>query len=115
MSQIEIDFNYQGNTIIIQGNAEDKLTDIINKFSIKVQKKQDELFFLYSGQNLDMSSTFAETANFEDKKNKRMIILANDISDEPKNKDMENTNLTRAKNIICPKCKEDIKFEFKRL
>ena len=42
-----------------------------------------------------------------------MIILANDISDEPKNKDMENTNLKRAKNIICPKCKEDIKLSLK--
>ena len=42
-----------------------------------------------------------------------MIILANDINDESKNNNMEKTNLKRSKNIICPKCKEDIKFSLK--
>ena len=113
MSQIEVEFNYQGNTIIIQGNEEEKLTDIINKFFAKVEKKQEEIFFLYSGKNLNIDSTFADTANFEDKKNKRMIVLANDISDEPKNKNLENANLKRSKNIICPQCKENINFNLK--
>ena len=45
----EIEFNYEGSKIIIQGNLDEKFEEIIKRFAIKAQKSKDELYFLYGG------------------------------------------------------------------
>ena len=72
-----VEFNYQGQIILIQCNENDKLKKITQNFCIKVQKSKEQLCFLYSGQiifNYDL--TFNELASQIDKSRKMMSVLA---------------------------------------
>ena len=69
------EFNFEGNTIIIQCTPEDKIKDIINKLIAKLEtKKKEELYFLYG---LDENLTFIKQANENDKKRNTMSIIVN--------------------------------------
>ena len=98
MSQAE--FIYNGNVTVIQFNKNEKMKDIIKKYSIKTQQKNlDKIIFLYGGNQINMKFlelTFDEIASNEDKIRKKMSILVSD--EEEKNI----TKLQKPKNIICP-------------
>ena len=47
--------------------------------------------------------------NTNDKQNKKIKILVNDINSG----DIQNNNLIKSKDIICPECKELCKIEIK--
>ena len=96
-----IEFNFEGNTIIIQCSPEEKIKYIINKLIAKLEnKKKEELYFLYGGGIVDENLTFIEQANENDKKRNKMSIIMNKKIDE------EEESLKKSEYIICPECKE---------
>ena len=95
-------FLYNGSQYNIQCNEDEKMGDIINKFLIKCDKKNESIYFLYSGKPLDEDLIFSEAANRLDKINKVMKVQAIDSLEET-----EVSTLEKSKNIICPECFEN--------
>ena len=74
----KVEFLYDGQKIDIYCNENDKFSNIIIKFSQKVQKNKDDLCFLYGGQVVNVNTTFNGLANSIDKKRKIISIIATD-------------------------------------
>ena len=80
---ITIEFNFNGETINIQGNEEDKMENIIQKFATKVNITDlNSLCFICNGYILKDGLTIKEIINLEDEKTKIMHILVNLIETE---------------------------------
>ena len=110
---LNIKFNYKGIETIIQCNIYENIKEIINKFKIKADIN-NEVYYLYNGTKINEELKIEEIINNEDRKMNIMNILVNDIIEE------ENKNIIESKEMICPKCKENIiinikdyKFEMK--
>ena len=105
-------FIYNQIEITIQCKLEDKLKDIFLKFTTKIGKNKSDIYFLYEGsQILNDEITLNELIHNKDKTNSNSIvikILVNDIINSENNID-ENECLKPSKQIICPKCKENIR------
>ena len=101
-------FIYKGRSIIIQCNENDKLEEIINRFYLKFKEKVENVYFVYSSNIVDTNLTFINLANFEDKKKNKITILVYDIVDQT-----DDQCLKKAKYIICPDCKENIRMKIK--
>ena len=101
MAQIE--FTFQSVKISIQCNLEEKMKDIILKFLIKLDKKNEDFFFLYNGNTFNQDLTFNEIANEFDKNRKQMSIIVND----KKNVEEKTLQCKKSKYIICPQCYEN--------
>ena len=106
----EVIFNYEGINTRVQCNINDKMKDIIDKFLIKIKKKDDhnELVYLYNGNQINNELIFNEQSNDLDKNRKKMNVLVtkNDNNNE-------NLNEIISKNIICPIYKENILIDIK--
>ena len=61
-------FTFEGNPIIIQCNKNQKMKDICNKLSTKINMNINSLIFLYGGSKLNLDKTFNELTK-EDKIN----------------------------------------------
>jgi len=60
----EVKFNYEGSNASIQCDINDKIKDIIDKFLIKINKKENiNLYYLYNGNQINKELTFYEQAN----------------------------------------------------
>ena len=103
----EIIFNYEGVNTTIQCNENDKIKDIINKFLIKIQKQEDNLYYLYNGNKINYELTFNEQANEVDRNRRTMNMLV--VDGEGKNV----KNEVISKEIICPECKDEIFIDIK--
>jgi len=107
---VEIEFIYNAKKTSIQCQENEILKNIIKRYSTKIMKDVDKLFFLYNGFKINEEYSFKELANNLDKEKKKMIILVNDIESESfKNKD----NIKKSKEIICPICRGNARIEFK--
>ena len=100
--ELKVNFQYQGNTIIIQCRGDEKMKDIVGRFKTKIGLNSNDLIFLCHGANLNLESTFNEEIKDEDKKNNRIIVVVynNDNS-------LDSAQTTKSKKIICPICKEN--------
>ena len=99
----EVIFNLEGNITMIQCELNDKMKDIIDKFLIKINKKGDNLYYLYNSNRIKYDLSFIEQANELDKNRKKMNILV--INNNENNNDIKPII---SKEIICPECKENI-------
>ena len=107
MSEIEIEFTYDGVPIIIQCGKDIKMKEIYKSFKIKAKLEGKQLIYLYNGRNLENNElVFNEIANQVDKNRNKMNILV--IEDEGQLP--HQNNIIKSKKIVCPVCKEDIKF-----
>ena len=97
---VEVLFIYEGQQIIIQCNIEDKMKDIINKFKSKIQKEDNNLYYIYNGDKINEELKFNQIIN--NKEEKIINILVYD------NKNNENDKEIISNEIICPECKENI-------
>ena len=95
MSSVE--FIYNGKKTEIQCNEDEKLEEIIKRFCLKLDLNINEMYYLYKGNNIDINSTFINSANPGDKNRKKMSILVHD-KNSPKNEKC----LQKSKYIICP-------------
>ena len=100
----EINFNYEGIDTVIQINLEDKMKDIIDKFLNKLGIiDNNNLYYLYNGDRINSNLKFNEIANDIDKNRMKMNVIV-----YKNNEELDSTNETISKDIICPTCKEDI-------
>ena len=104
----EVTFDYKSLIINIQCNINDKMKVIINKFLIKIEKKdQNILYYLYNGARINEELTFNEQANDFDKNRKKMNILVTNDENITDNKKIISND------IICPDCNENILLDIK--
>ena len=102
-------FNYQGIKTTIQCSKKQPLKEIAKSLLIKIEIDIDidididNAFFLYNGEKINKELKFEDLANKEDKERNIMEILL--IKGD---KNIENKNIIRPKDIICPKCFENI-------
>ena len=110
MSQIE--FIYNGVNTVIQCNRDEKLKDICQRFKLKVNLAPNKLlFYSYNGRVVTNDELkFVEIANTEDKNRNQMNVIVIE-SDAPA--EQRESDIIKSKNIICPKCKENIKMDIK--
>ena len=103
-----IEFQYLQNKIIFQCKENEKLNELINKFIKKFHisySKENTLFYIYSGKTFndsDQKLNINEIANEFDKERGKMTILVEETS---------MNDLTKSKDVICPKCRENIKLK----
>ena len=104
---VEAIFNYEGINTIIQCEMNEKMKNIINRFLIKLEKKENNLYYLYNGAQINYELTFNEQANDIDKNRKKMNIIVT------KSEDAQNIiKEIISKDIICPECKENSLINF---
>ena len=108
-------FSYQGQKYLIQCNLSDTMKEIVQKFLTKSSLDKEKIYLLYNGTSLKEELTLEQTLSNEDKENNKMHILVETIDESgPDNDDKESgKNMVKSKNIICPKCQERAKIDFK--
>ena len=106
---VEIIFDYNSMQTVIQANLNDSFDNIIQKFITKTQLDLDNLHFLAKGKIINKNENIEKIMDESDKLNKRLIILVNSI-----NNIINNTNIIKSNDIICPICKEICKYEIKK-
>ena len=107
MSEVEIEFTYNGAPFIIQCEKDVKIKDIYKSFRYKAKAEGKQLIYLYNGAKLENDElTFNDLANRLDKDRNKMNILVIEGEGQLPHQD----NIIKSKKIICPTCKEDIKF-----
>ena len=60
MSEAKVVFNFEGVLSTIQCTPEDKIRDICQKYSAKIETNINSLLFLYGGIKLNMDLKFKE-------------------------------------------------------
>ena len=98
MSEVNLDFIYQGSTIRIQCERGELMKDIIKRYIIKICKDINDIYFMCNGSKINAELKLEEINN----KDKEIKILVNDIN----NKDTENKEKIKEqyKDVLCPKC-----------
>ena len=96
---VEIEFNFEGEKINIQSKPDEKMKEIMSRFSIKADRNLESLYFLYGGKILNEDLTFSEQASEQDKKRSTMSVIVNTKVD---NNNEEDKSFKRSKYIICP-------------
>ena len=97
-------FNYKGIEKEIQCNINEKIKDILKRYANKVGIDISKVYFIYNGNIInDNNIILNEIINEEDKRRNIMNILVNEI-----NKTIIKDNIIKSKEIICPKCNENI-------
>ena len=107
MNEIEIEFMYDGEPIVIQCGKDTKLKDIYKNFQFKAKAEGKQLLYLYNGMNLENDElTFEDIANQLDKDRNKMNVLVTEGERQLESHDC----IIKSGKIICPECQEDIKF-----
>ena len=104
----EVIFNYEGNITNINCDINDKMKDIIDKFIARIEKKEDELIFLYNCTIIKNDLTFMEIANEIDKERKKMNIIV--INNKEEKNEIKSII---SKDIICPECLDNSLLDIK--
>ena len=105
---IKVEFEYKSNKTFIQAINEDKMRKVCSKFTQKAQINLNKLYFMYSGNIVNLELTIEQIINTSDKERKTMSIIAVDHSDKNGN----NSKII-SPYIICPICKEHARYEIK--
>ena len=92
-------FEFEGREVVIQCTKDEKMKDISQRYTTKIDRMINSLIFLYNGKQLNFNSNFNEQANIIDKERNIMKVLVYKYEDNNE--------------YICPKCGEKIKFNIK--
>ena len=76
MKKANVIFTFNGVDLSIQCSIDDKMKDICDKYSIKINKDINYFMFLFGGNQLNFELKFKEQANYQDLKDNKMNILA---------------------------------------
>ena len=105
----QVDFKYNGLSLVIQCNENEKLKNICQQFCEKAQIDKNKIFFSYNGKagnEFNEELIFNQMINSIDKSENKMTILVNNINQEKKE------SIIQSNEIICPKCGEICKIKF---
>ena len=97
----EVIFTLDGINTNIQCTIDEKMNEICEKFSNKVGRNINSLLFLYDGFIINNDLTFYQQAKQLDKVRNKLNVLVYE------------KETFRIKEIICPKCGDNIKLSFK--
>ena len=97
----KVEFQYKGDNTYIQVIEENKMRQVCSKFTQKSQNDINNLYFIYSGNIVNLDLSVQQLINKTDKERKMMQIIAIDHSN-----DNGNNNKISSPYIICPICKE---------
>ena len=101
MENVELIFDFNGEKIKLQGNKNNQMKDLINKFLNKMSLDPSKIFFLYNGNMLDIEKTLKEINS----KDKIISIIAREyLSDDGE-------KIYPPKNINCPTCNDNFFIE----
>ena len=100
----ELKFIYNGENINILCNLNDKMEDIFKKFIKKAKIEEKSVYYLYNENKIDEKLELRDV--IKDKNINEVKIIAKLINE------LENKNnlIIDSKYIICPECKENIRF-----
>ena len=102
MSEVNLDFIYQGNSIKIQSKRSEYMKDIFKGYLNKINKDINEVYFLCNGDKINEELKVEDINN----KDKEIKILVNNIND--KNIENKEKIVKEYKDIICPECGMEI-------
>ena len=100
MSKAKAIFTLDGDKLAIQCKTNDKMRDICQNFSTKINKDMNSLLFLYGGNLVNFELSFNSQASKIDRDKQEMKILVYNNEQE---------------NFICPKCGEKIKLNKEKI
>ena len=100
MSKAKTIFIFNGANLTIQCTTNDKMRDICQNFSTKINKDLNSFIFLYGGNLVNLELSFNSQERKIDRENKEMRILVYNNEDEI---------------FICPKCGEKIKLNKEKI
>ena len=103
---INVEFIFNGQSIIIQCNADEILKDIFLKFTIKTKIELNSLYFLYGGKVINQELPLSQLTSSPIKDNIKILAYQNG----PDNDNNINKSIVRPKFIMCPKCNENIRY-----
>ena len=106
---LKVEFQYKGGKTVIQAIEENKMRQICSKFAQKAQLDNNSLYFMYSGNTVNLDLSIAQLINKTDKERKAMSIIAIDHSNES-----GNNSIISSPYVICPICKETARFEINK-
>ena len=103
---INVEFIYNGQSIIIQSNSEVIIKEILHKFTIKTETELNSLYFLYGGKVINHELSLSQMIGPQTKDNITILVYQNssDNNNNPSNA------IVRPKFIMCPKCNENIRY-----
>ena len=101
-----IEFIYNENIILIQCDIKDRMKEIINKYILKTSINKNSVIFLYSGNIIDEELNLSEIIGNDKIEKIRILVYSLDVINN-------NKSIIKSKYIICPKCKENIKYNLK--
>ena len=105
---VEVEFNYQQNIIKIQANINDRFQLIIEKYLNKINLDINNIYFLSNSKKISKDDILGNIMNESNKRNNKIIILVYSI-----NTIIDERNMKKSDEIICPICKEICKYEIK--
>ena len=100
MSKAKAIFTLDCADLTVQCKTDDKMRDICQKFSTKINKDINYFLFLYGGNLVNFELSFNSQASQIDRNKKEMKILVYNNEDEI---------------FICPKCGEKIKLNKEKI
>ena len=104
---LNVIFNYKGIETVIQCKIDETMEEVIKKYKLKIEINDE--YYLYNGNKINKENKLEEIINNEDKINNKMILLVYNINEKEEN----NKNIIEIKEIICPKCNENVKINIK--
>ena len=101
----EITFIYKGNEIPIQCSKGEKMKDIMERLSNKINISKNDIYGLYNGKILD--EELKEDQIRKDENNKKIILIYE------YDKSTVVNNIIKSNEVICPRCNENCLIKIK--
>ena len=108
MSEIIIDFIYEGKPISVLCRENELMKEVINKFCIKAKSKRNSIYCLFSGNKLDENKKVKELIS--QSKGEKISLLVYQANEDGQGKIESIVKSTQA---ICPECGEIALISFK--
>ena len=109
MSEIKVEFIFEGKPIIIYCKLKNKMKEVINQFCIKANINRNSIYCLYSGNLIDENVAIKELIK-SNNINEKITILVDSINKESKG---NSESIVKPSQVICPKCGEIALFSLK--
>ena len=104
----KVEFRYKNNITTILCSEDKTFEEICKKFSTKVGTNINNLFFSYSGKQINLQNKLSEIINSTDKGRKIMSILVNELDAENSN---QASSIIKSIYPICPICTNNMKLK----
>ena len=104
MTEVTLNFTYEGSTIMIQCKRNEYMRDIFKRYLIKINKDINDVFFMCNGSKINKELKLEEINNQDNE----IKILVNDLNCE----NIENKKILKQP-IVCPECGDICLIDFK--